>query len=71
MKKEKIAFLNIPDATHDEIENLASRLRELNTPYTFVVVGGQKWETISRHELVRLLKKAFANDKPEEAEPHG
>ena len=60
--KEKLAFVHIPDATKKDITQLTDELRkltetEIQLPYRLVFIGGREWNTLSKKELVELLKE--------------
>jgi len=60
--KEKLAFINIPDATQKEVTQLAQELHKLieskiQLPYRLVIFGGREWKTISKDEIIKLLEK--------------
>ena len=56
-EKKRLAFVNIPDASKMEIEQLASQFKEanLNLPYKIVFIGGKQWKTLSQKEIIDFL----------------
>lgn len=60
-KMEKIVFLQVPDATTEELEQLAEFLGSLDTNYTFIV-SNKKMTSLSLQDLKNLVKN-FSNNK--------
>jgi len=68
-KKKKLAFLNIPDVDGKELIMLMNGLNEIikqsdiDMPYELVIIAGKPWTTLSRKEVLELLKGLQRVDK--------